>query len=98
MLEDVCERLSDDDEVDASDISVKVEAGEVTLTGTVVDRFTKRRAENVAADVRGVIDVQNHLSTRKGMLRELGEKLAGDPDQEHHGHQGSGTRGAPQSP
>lgn len=98
VLEDVCERLSDDDEVDASEISVAVVAGEVTLTGTVVDRYSKRRAEHIVADVRGVIDVQNRLSTRKGMLRELGDKIAGESDQEHHGHHGSGTRSAPPTP
>lgn len=98
VLEDVCDRLSDDDEVDASDISVSVVAGEVTLTGSVIDRYSKRRAEHIAADVRGVIDVHNHLSTRKGMLRELGDKLAGDGDQEHHGHHGSGTRSEAPSP
>jgi osmotically-inducible protein OsmY len=98
VLEDVCERLSDDDEVDASDISVNVVSGEVTLTGTVVDRYSKRRAEHVAAEVRGVIDVQNRLSTQKGVLRELGDKITGDGEQQHHGHQGSGTHGAPGAP
>ncbi len=98
VLEDVCDRLSDDDEVDASGISVTVAAGEVTLSGAVVDRYSKRRAEHIAASVRGVIDVHDHLSTRKGMLRELGDKLTGDGDREHHGHHGSGPHGAPQLP
>jgi BON domain len=95
VLEDVCDRLSEDDEVDASNISVSVVNGEVTLVGTVVDRYTKRRAEHVAASVRGVVDVQNRLHATKGVLRELKDKLAGDAAEQHHGHHGSAPHGAP---
>lgn len=92
VLEDVCERLASDDEVDASEISVSVQAGEVTLDGSVVDRHTRRRAEHLAAGVRGVVDVHVHLRVRKGLLRELGDKLAGEGTEEHHGHHGEGPR------
>ena len=98
IREDVCDRLSDDDEVDATDISVDVVAGEVTLSGTVVDRYMKRRAENIAASVRGVIDVLNQLSVQKGLLRELSDKITGGAPEEHHGHHGSGTRPSPPLP
>jgi hypothetical protein len=87
ILEDVCDRLSDDDEVDASDISVSVAGGEVLLAGRVTDRYMKRRAEHVVLSVRGVGDVQNDLSVRKSLLREVGDKLTGD-GAEHHGHHG----------
>jgi hypothetical protein len=97
VLEDVCDRLSDDDEVDARDISVTVVSGEVTLAGTVSDRYIKRRAEHIAASVRGVSDVHNRLSTKKGLLRELGDTIVGESAEEHHGHRGSGTR-APHHP
>jgi len=40
---------------------VKVESGIVTLTGRVGSRREKRRAEDVAGSVRGVIDVMNAL-------------------------------------
>jgi hypothetical protein len=95
VLEDVCDRLSDDDEVDARDISVSVASGEVTLAGTVSDRYIKRRAEHIAASVSGVNDVHNRLRTQKGLLRELGDTLVGESAEEHHGHRGSGTRVAP---
>lgn len=91
IRDDVCDRLSDDDEVDASDIAVSVTNGDVVLQGTVADRRMKRRAEMLAFSVRGTFDVHNRLRVEKGLLRELGDKLAGD-DSEHHGHQGSGTR------
>lgn len=98
VLEDVCERLTTDDEVDASDISVSVHAGEVMLEGTVIDRYTRRRAEHVAAQVRGVVDVQSRLRVQKGLLRELGDKLTGEDTGEHHGHQGEGPRVTAQDP
>jgi BON domain-containing protein len=88
IREDVCDRLSDDDEVDASDMSVSVSGAEVSLEGTVLDRYTKRRAEQIALSVRGVIDVHNELSVQKSLLREVGDKLTGEAA-EHHGHHGS---------
>lgn len=94
VLEDVCDRLSDDDEVDASGITVTIAAGEITLSGDVSDRYTKRRAEHVAASVRGVLDVHNHLSARKGIVRELRDELAGAATEQHHGHHGEGPHAA----
>ncbi|HEX3478397.1 MAG TPA: BON domain-containing protein [Kofleriaceae bacterium] len=60
----VCESLTDDDEIDASDIAVSVTGGEVTLSGTVDDRHAKRAAEDCAYSVTGVRDVQNRLRVR----------------------------------
>ena len=65
IREDVSDRLSDDDEVDASDITVTVSNAEVRLEGSVSDRHSKHRAEDIAESVSGVRDVSNHLRTRK---------------------------------
>ena len=59
--DDVCERLAHHRDVDASDIEVKVEGGEVTLSGGVASRFMKYAAEDAAAEVMGVHDVHNRL-------------------------------------
>jgi osmotically-inducible protein OsmY len=59
--EEVCESLTDDDHVDASDIEVSVKDGEVTLKGTVHSRDEKRRAEDVIENLPGVKDVHNSL-------------------------------------
>ncbi|HEX6010675.1 MAG TPA: BON domain-containing protein [Geminicoccaceae bacterium] len=64
IAEDVNDRLTDDPDVDASDVEVRVEDGEVTLSGTVDSRVARRRAENLAEDVRGVGHVQNNLRVR----------------------------------
>ncbi|EMD84314.1 osmotically inducible sensory protein [Pacificimonas flava] len=61
----VCEQLHDDDELDAREIEVSTdENGEVTLTGTVNDRWEKRQAEDCAYRVRGARHVQNNLQVQ----------------------------------
>lgn len=66
LTEDVCERLTWNSELDASNIEVKVEDDEVTLEGTVDSRQAKRTAEDLAESVSGVRDVHNRLQIRRG--------------------------------
>jgi len=61
IKEDVCERLSDDSYVDASDIDIRVDGSEVVLSGTVNSREEKRRAEDIAESISGVRNVENRL-------------------------------------
>jgi hypothetical protein len=53
-------------DIDASDIEVQVKDGEVTLTGTVDERRTKRMAEDLIERCSGVRDVMNQLKVRQG--------------------------------
>lgn len=72
IADDVCDRLTRHGWVDASDIEVRVEDGEVTLEGTVDSRREKRLAEEVADSVSGVRDVHNRLRIAHGSAtREL---------------------------
>ncbi len=64
ILEDVNDRLTWHSMIDASDISVAVNYGIVTLTGSVDTRGDKRLAEDIADDVPGVWDVENRLIVR----------------------------------
>ena len=66
----VCEALTYDDHVDATNIEVTVADGEVTLSGTVTDRRSKRRAEDVIEDLPGVKDVHNRVRVQRGDPRE----------------------------
>jgi hypothetical protein len=59
--EDVNERLTRHGMIDATDISVRVQGGEVTLTGTIDNRLAKRIAEDIAETIAGVRDVNNQL-------------------------------------
>lgn len=61
ITEDVNEQLTQHGDIDATEINVTSNNGEVTLTGTVDDRRQKRMAEDVAESVSGVHDVHNQL-------------------------------------
>jgi len=61
IREDINDRLTDHSYLDASDIDVAVDNGEVTLTGTVTSRYQKRMAEDIADDISGVKNVENRL-------------------------------------
>ena len=61
----VHEALTDHGHVDATNIVVDVVKGEVTLTGTVDDRQTKRLAEDAVDGVSGVTEIHNQLRVKK---------------------------------
>lgn len=61
ILEDACDSLTEDWQVDARNIQVTVKGAEVTLDGTVDSRSAKRRAEDCVHDISGVKHVQNNL-------------------------------------
>lgn len=63
--EDVNDRLSEDPQLDASNIEVSVKSSEVTLSGEVGSRADKRRAEDCVEAVSGVTNVQNNLRVRQ---------------------------------
>ena len=64
IREEVNEALARHPEIDASDIEVKVQAGEITLTGTVTERRAKRQAEDIAERVFGANEVQNQIRVK----------------------------------
>lgn len=66
ISDDAHERLTDDAWLDASEISVSVSGGEVTLSGTVETREAKHRAERLVETISGVHHVQNNLRLSKG--------------------------------
>jgi osmotically-inducible protein OsmY len=77
IREDVNDYLARNPDLDASDIDVRVENSEVTLSGVVEDRSAKRLAEDITDDVFGVSDVHNDLKIRHGFLACVtGEKAS----------------------
>jgi osmotically-inducible protein OsmY len=64
IKEDVNDRLTDHTFLDASDIDVEVNNGEVVLTGTVDSRWAKRQAEDIAEDISGVKNVENRIRVK----------------------------------
>ena len=71
--------MTEDDELDPSEVEVTVQNGEVTLIGSVESRGDKRRAEHLAERVPGVWDVHNRLQVMRARDTFLGnrEALAG---------------------
>jgi len=65
IREDVCDRLTDDPRVDAEDIEVRVNQGEVTLSGSVRSREEKRFTEDLIERISGVREVNNNLKVRR---------------------------------
>jgi osmotically-inducible protein OsmY len=64
IREDLNEKLTESDEIDASGISVEVNNGIATLTGTVEQRWMKHRAEDLAESCSGVRDVTNQITVK----------------------------------
>jgi BON domain len=64
IRDDVSEQIARSD-IDAGDVEVTVERGEVTLVGFVESRWDKRMLEDLAEDVFGVEEVHNHLRLRR---------------------------------
>jgi len=88
ITEDINEELTQDADIDASNISVEVQKGEVTLKGTVPDRETKRRAEDIAESCSGVTEVQNQLRVKRDSESESEtRKDKGDDKQRSHRQQ-----------
>ncbi|HEY8538933.1 MAG TPA: BON domain-containing protein [Steroidobacteraceae bacterium] len=91
IREDVCECLTEDDYIDATNIEVQVKDGEVTLSGTVNTREEKRRACDLIEDLPGVKDVHNNLRVGAGMQ---GTQTSATEQQQAT----AGTRPPPQTP
>jgi hypothetical protein len=70
ILDDVNERLSLHGQLDATEIEVSCQRGQVVLRGTVHDRRAKGLAEDCARSVSGVRHVWNELTLRSGRSSE----------------------------
>lgn len=64
IKEMICERLREDPDIDASEVTLTVQGGKVTLEGTVDHRDTKNAIEDVAEQL-GVSEVQNNLRIQR---------------------------------
>jgi osmotically-inducible protein OsmY len=74
IKEDISDRLADHDDIDASEVEVTVNKGEVVLSGTVNDRYEKRKAEECAEQVSGVVNVENRIRLHQHVAETSGER------------------------
>lgn len=77
IREEICDRLTDDPAIDPSDVTIKVESGEVLLAGFVASRDQKRRAEEDAESVSGVRDVINQIRVNRSENAQSGQQTQG---------------------
>lgn len=82
IREEVSEALFHDHAVDASEIEVNVNDGEVTLSGTVSDRRMKRLAEDCVDNIIGVKDVRNEIRVQSSLFADGSEKTGSIPNTE----------------
>ncbi|WP_437737510.1 BON domain-containing protein [Sorangium sp. So ce1335] len=94
ILEDICEMLSDRDDIDPSEVTVRVQNGEVTLEGTVNERHHKRIIEQLTENVRGVDDVHNQIRVQRAGATTTTTATAGTTGTAAT----TGTTGASQTP
>jgi hypothetical protein len=68
ILEEVCDLLAFDREIDASQITVQVKNAVVKLEGEVDNRRVKYLVEDIAENVMGVEEVDNRLKLHRHLL------------------------------
>jgi hypothetical protein len=92
LKEVICEKLTDDPMIDASEINVEVTSQIVKLTGTVDDRSTKYEVEELIERCGGVKDIDNQLRVRSGSSQrsQLGSQ-GGSMESAGGSSYGSGT-------
>jgi len=92
LKEEVCEQLTDAPDIDAVEIEVAVQGGEVTLEGSVPTRNMKRAAEDRAEAVSGVQQVHNRLRVESS--DEFGRGAAARNDRGDEGQRSDAGRKA----
>jgi hypothetical protein len=61
IYEDICDRLTENPFIDASDITVSVRDRKVTLAGSVDNMLALHQAEEITREAAGVADLRNDL-------------------------------------
>jgi len=77
ISDDLHEQLDRMHHLDARDIDIEVKNGEVTLKGTVTNRFDKRAVEDVAEDIFGVKNVHNMIHVKSDLDDEDNRSSSG---------------------
>jgi hypothetical protein len=69
IRDDICERLTDSHDIDARNILVEVHQGNVTLSGTVIERRMRYAAEDLVERVGGVANINNQMRVQSPQER-----------------------------
>jgi Flp pilus assembly secretin CpaC len=74
LKEDICEQLMQCAFIDASEVTVEVQNGKVTLEGTVPERRMKHVIEDIADNCSGVDDVENRVGVSRSGAKSESEQ------------------------
>ena len=88
VRDDASDRLEQDHQVDATEISIEVSDGELTLSGTVTSREQKRAAEECVESVPGVKDVINNIRVSRESSMSAGQSGGNATQSGRSGQQG----------
>jgi len=66
IVDELIDRMTEHEHLDATEILVMVESGVVTLSGEVPERRMKHLAEDLADEVRGVREIENRIRVDNG--------------------------------
>jgi len=83
LREMICERLTDDPQIDASEVSVEVTNKVVKLTGSVEERRIKYQIEDVIEQCGGVRDIDNQLRVQSQGSQSQGSQSQGSQSQQY---------------
>jgi hypothetical protein len=97
IRETINDILTDDDQLDASEIEVSVQDGDVTLSGIVAEKDSKRRAEELVESVSGVSNVENRIRVSKDTSKTGARESTREPqtDEVRHSERGKSRRANP---
>ncbi len=91
LRDDIIDRMTRDNELDASQILVMVEGGLVTLTGEVPEQSMKQRAQHTVEEASGARGIVNRITFDDGSASfgPLGEAVRSGNDQQGSGFSSS---------
>ena len=78
IKDEIYERLTREQRIDASDVTIEVEGGTARLYGSVAHRQMMHWIEDIAADCHGVNDVENKLTVSLAAASPADRKEAPD--------------------
>lgn len=102
LHEILCERMTEDPDIDPSDVSVQVRDGVVTLEGRVEDRWMKYHIEDLVDACSGVTEIENRIRVGRsagdgesttGVSDNAGASAAGGTDAPGSNQRSGGARG-----
>jgi hypothetical protein len=91
IKEDVSEQLMRSGQIDASEVTVQVQDGKVTLEGTVPSRSMKYALEDLCDRCLGVKEVDNRVRVERSGSDRGGERGSDDSSRRSSANGGSGS-------